>query len=440
MRASPFRCLLLALSATALHAGDAPAGPPPLGLPEAIALAHQRNETRDIAAARLQHALALRRQSLALLLPSVSASGSLQKSSISHRPFAHNVSEQDGAQVDVDLTLFNATSIDSLRAASASVSAQELDSADLRRALAFQVASGFVTTLAAEHQLQAAQQRREVAAQTAQQTRARVQAGVATANDATRSDLELATAELTVTNDRQAVLAARLSLGDLIGRAVDEPLAEPPAAPLPSRDLAQLESLALQERPDLQSGALRIRANDLQAQGTRLGLVPTVGVRGSYQLSHSDPPPLATTSPEWQVALVATWDLYDGGNREAVADALDADRREAVATLASTKRALHRDLATTLGALATAETALAQAGRQLEVARINAAEVQARFRQGLATALETADANASVFQAESDLASRRLDLQSSGFQVRELVGRWPLADAPPPEPTPATPR
>ncbi len=449
MPVSALRCLLLPLCVFTLDAGDAPhagdaTAPSMLNLEQAIDIAHQRNETREVAAARLQHALALRRESLALLLPNLSAGAYLQKSAASYAPFAHNITNQDGAEVDVDLTLFNATSIDSYRAAGVVVSAQELDSADLRRTLAFEVATAFVDAIAAERQLQAAERRRDVAKQTVDQTRARVNAGVATGNDATRSELELATAELTVTNNRQAVLAARLSLGDLIGReiAAQEQLQEPAPATLPSRDLSQLEGLALQERADLQSGALRIHANDLQAQGTRLGLIPTLGVRGSYLFNHTNPPPAGANvnTPEWQVALVASWDIYNGGNREATADALDADRREAVANLSATRRDLHRDLATAIGALATAETSLSQAQSQLNVARINASEVAARFRQGLATALDAADANASVFQAESDLTSRQVDLQSAHFKIRDLIGRWPLVDTAPADHGSAAPR
>ncbi len=427
MRLSTLRFTVLILCVMPLHADEATQAAS-LTLTEAINQAHQRNETREIAAARLQHALALRRQALALLLPSLSASASLQKNSISDQPFARRLSQQLGADVSVGLTLFNVTSIESVRAAGVSASAQELDSAELRRVLAFQVTSGFLSAIAAEHQLQAARNRRLVAAQTLDQTKARVQAGVATGNDATRSELELATAELTVTNDTQAVLAARLSLGDLVGRTVDEPLQEPALAVLPNRELAQLQALALAERADLRSSALRLRATDLQINGTRLGLVPTIGVRGSYGANRDDPSPFFSNSPQWQVALVSQWNLYDGGNREATVEALAASRREADATLRASKRTLYRDIATALGALNTAELALSQAETQLKVAKINADEVQARFRQGLATALQAADANASVFQAESDLTSRQLNLQSSRFQLRELSGRWPLSD------------
>jgi outer membrane protein TolC len=256
---------------------------------------------------------------------------------------------------------------------------------------------------------------------------------VATGNDATRSELELASADLAVTNGRQAVLAARLSLGDLVGREVFEPLQDPEPAALAGRDLAEYERIALRERPDFRSTELRMRATELQARSARLGLVPTLGVQGSWGLNDTDPNPGVATSPQWTVALVAQWDLYDGGNREATAAAFDATLHEQGAAYRGVRRDLHRDLATALGAFATAEASVGQADTQLRVAKVNLDEVQQRFRQGLATALQAADASASLFQAESDLTSRKQDLANSRFQLRNLLGRWPLADTAPVE-------
>lgn len=426
----PPRCLLVCALAAAL-AGAETAPPARISLEQALALAASLNETTEVALARIQHALAARRQSLALLLPSLSVSASTSRNSLGGTPYGGRPTASSSTGVDLNLTLFNAGSIANLRAAGVSAAAQQLDSAELRRTLAFQVATSYLQTLASEAQLQAAQRRVEVAGQTAAQTRTRVQAGTATGNDATRSDLELGAAKLTLTNNRQAVLAARLSLGDLVGRAVEEVLDPPPEAVLPGRDQAQLEALALAERSDLQASALRLRATVLQITGTRLELVPRLGAFGSWQVRDSDPSAPVKNSPTWSVGLTATWDLYDGGNREATAEALDGSRREAVANLNAARRGLHKELATALGALATAEESLAQAQAQRQVATLNLGEVQARFREGLATALQAADASSLLFQAETDLVGRTLDLATARFQLRQILGRWPLGDRDP---------
>jgi outer membrane protein len=275
---------------------------------------------------------------------------------------------------------------------------------------------------------------RDVARETVSQTRARQKVGVATANDVTRSELTLATSELTLTQDRQAVVAARFSLGDLVGREVAEALIEPEAALVPSRELPEMEKLGLEGRPDLASSVLRIRGTELLADATRMGILPTLGVRGTWELNSQQPAVAYPNSPEWQVALVASWTIYDGGNREATVDLYSAQRREAAANLSQAKRDLHRDVATSLAALQTAEISFSQSTVARNVARINEEETLARFKQGLATALDAADASAQTFQADSDLVGRQLDLASSRFVLRQLIGRWPLTDSVPPAP------
>ncbi len=436
----PAALALTLLAGAALPAGEAtglPAAAPTTGqltLVAALAAADALNETTQVARARLEEALAVRRQALSLLLPNLSAGAGLMKYTVATTPFGPNrklIGDQDNLAVNLNLTLFNASSVDAYKAQSAVVAAQTLDSGELRRALSFQVTSGFLLTIAAEHQVEAAVRARDVAKETVAQTRARQKVGVATANDVTRSELTLATSELTLTQDRQAVVAARFSLGDLVGREVPEALVEPEPALVPSRELPEMEKLGLAGRPDLASSVLRIRGTELLADATRLTLLPNVGVRGTWELNSQQPAVAYPNSPEWQVALVASWTLYDGGNREATVDLYEAQRREASANLRQARHDLHRDVATALSSLQTAETSFSQSTVARNVARINEDETLARFKQGLATALDAADASAQTFQADSDLVGRQLDLASSRFVLRQLIGRWPLSDGMP---------
>jgi outer membrane protein TolC len=404
-------------------------------LAQSLDSADHLNETSEVARARLEQALATRRQALSLLGPQLTATGQLMKFTVANSPLGgvnrKLTGDADGLGVNLNLTLFNPSAVDAVRSQDAGVSAQTLDSTELRRALSYQVTGGFLLVIAAEHQVIAAIRARDVAAQTLEQTRARFKVGVATSNDATRSELTLATSELVLTQDRQAVVASRFSLSDLVGREVTESLEEPQPALVPSRELAALEQLGLEERADLASSTLRIRATELLVQAASNTNLPTIGVRGSYLLNSQQPALAQPNSPEWQLAFVATWTLYDGGNREATMDLYGAQRRETVANLNLAKRQLHRDLATALSALQTAETSFAQSTTALKVARLNEQETLTRFKQGLATALDAADASAQSFQADSDLTGRQLDLASSRFVLRQLIGRWPLTDKAP---------
>jgi outer membrane protein TolC len=73
------------------------------------------------------------------------------------------------------------------------------------------------------------------------------------------------------------------------------------------------------------------------------------------------------------------------------------------------------------------------------VAGQNAEEVRVRFQEGLATALEQADAAVSAFEAQAGLARQRFALYLSQLALLRTTGRWPLGgDAAAPE-NPAAP-
>ncbi len=405
---------------------------PTLTMPEALALSAQHNVTRDVSQARLDQAYALEQQAYSFLRPTISASGSYAVVSQSDAPFAERPVRTLSGVAGVTLSLFNASAFPGVTAANKNVAAQVRDSRDLRRSLSFAVARGYISIIAAESQLGAALRRRAVAERSVSDARARADAGLASENDATRAKLELAQADLSLTNARQAVDTTRLSLAELMAVPADGPLAEPVPAQIPSRDPATLEPYALMHRDDLLSSQLRAEIQRKLAQQTRLGIVPTLSVTGSYSDRTTDSRVTPDGDPQWTVSLNANWTIYDGGNREAVAAGRDASAREIESLLASAKGALHRDLSTAMVNLTSAESAIEQAKVRLLVAQANAREVQARSNQGLATALELADANASQFEAESDLALRRLDLQNSGFELRRLAGMWPLSAEEPP--------
>lgn len=399
-----------------------------LTLAQALEKAGKLNETAEIAAARLERARALYRQSLASLIPAVGLTASMERTSNSYPPFGRAPVGQATDAIGLEVPLFDASNYSGLRAAAKLQSAQEFDSNELERALAYQVTAAFLQTIAAEHQFTAALERRDVAKRVLDETDARVKAGLAAPNDATRSKLEVASAELAQTNAGFSARDARRGLGTLLGEDWLGPLAGPPPADMPGTDVAALFTLADRQRGDLRAQALRARADELLAEQSRAGHLPVLSARGGYSQQEFTDDVYASDGPLWQASLVAEWSLYDGGARAAEARAHEADRRERLARLRSDRRALQRDLASAVDALATSQVALAQAQAQADVARANLTEVQARFAQGLATGLQQADANAALFEAQSAVIARRLAFDQSRFEIRRLVGWWPLTE------------
>lgn len=403
-------------------------------LAQALVDAHDLNDTSAIAAARLEAALAARRQARSLVLPTLAASGAAGTYDYSTDPGKGRWVRYLGGAGQVSMNLFNAAAYPGLKAATVNVHAQELLSADLRRQLAFQVVASYLASISAEQNLEAAGQILAVTQESLRETQARARVGLNSQNDATRAELDVANAELAQTNAGQALTAARLSLGDLVGHEVTGRLVDPGPAAIPAGGLPAIEALAVHTRPDLQANVLQVAIDEELVRENQNLYFPNLAVIGSYAQDGFRPSrPPGEPYPDWSVALSATWTLWDGGLRQGEIEAAQAQRRQAAALEHAARVDLHRDLATAVSNLATQQAVVRQATVSLKVAQVNANEVRTRYQQGLATQLDVSDANSALFSAQVNLIAAQLQYANARYTLRQLAGWWPLVDQ---DPTP----
>ncbi|HSM14778.1 MAG TPA: TolC family protein [Thermoanaerobaculia bacterium] len=422
--------LALALWASAQLAGQE--APAPLDLERALELAARNNETAGIAATRVERAQALRRQAIAALLPSLTVTGTYTRRP---REITREVGDETvtvqardafSSQALAETTLFDLRALPLLRAANRGLEAQELESSELRRALAHDVATGYFLVLGAEQLLEASRERVRVAQVTAEEARLRVEAGLAGRNDATRSELELANARLAETRAANDAVTTRLSLAYLIGEPLEgRALLEPdhPAAPAGTRE--ELVARAQAGRAELVALAGRAEQARELARVPRWGIVPRLDARGVYRTTNESG--LSGREEDWNLAVGLTWELWDGGNREAVAAQRDAEARELELQLDQRRREVALEVSEVLAALESAEAGVEQASVRREVATANSNEIRERFQNGLATALEQADASVEQFEAESELVRQRYTRALARLALIRALGQWPGA-------------
>jgi outer membrane protein TolC len=442
--AAPLAVLSLLAAAAGAPAGAAATGGGALTLADALALAAAHHETPAIAAARLERAEGLRAQAIATLLPSLTLGGTYTRRP---REVTREIGGEDvtiqtrdalGADAVVESTLVDLRALPLVRAANAGLEAQKLESRELERALAFDVAVGFYTVLSAEELAAAARQRVELARSTSADAGLRLEAGLAARNELTRTRLELASAELARTEADNAVRSARLALGFLVGRDLgDRPLEAPAPGSPAERDAAALVERAVAASAELAALALRAEEARRLARAPALGIVPRLDARGVYRVTNEGG--ISGNEDDWNLAAILTWELFDGGARRAQARILGAEATEAELDLARRRREVAVEVESALAELATAEAAFDQARVAQEVAGENAEEVRERFGQGLATGLELADSLVSRFAAATELARQGYARALARLELERALGDWPGGAPPPTAPSVAAP-
>jgi outer membrane protein TolC len=415
--------LTLALAAAAVAADPAPSASAPLTLGQALRLAAERNEDPLIAAERLRAAAAAQRQVTARLLPQLIANG---RTSRSGNDDSSDKVDRIAGSVGVTMTLVDLETWADRRAAQERTSAQRHRGDDTRRALAFDAADAFHARLAADALVTAAERRVAVARQIVERARARFAAGLDDRQSVTRAELDLATAEQSLTARRNDVLTSGLALAAILAEppeSADRALVEPVAATIPAAALNDLVLRARSRRPDLLALERDVAAARASARGPRAEWVPVLSAGASANSSFTDPP--GENDQGWTAYLQADWTLYDGGGRYARAEQRDAEQRIAELTLAKAERQIATAIRTAQADLDTAEAAVRQGEARLRLARQNADEVKAKADAGLTTPIDAADALAELFQAEADLATRTFARARAALRLREALGEWP---------------
>lgn len=425
-------------SAESAPPGGQPAQAAPLTLERAVALAAERNESALAAQQRAEAAQARVARARAFFFPELAATGTYTRRS---NQSTREVGGQQvvlqrynalGASFVARVTLFDARGFPLYRAARLEGEASKLDSVEARRQVSFEAANAFLTSLADQQVYQAAEQRLAFARQSLEDAKARAQAGLASTNDVTRAEVEVATAEVQLTSARNTAQTSRLELGYLLVEPVEGPLSPPDAlladAGQPLTAHASLEQGAADRRPDILSARLRVQSLEANAQEPLARLLPALGAAYTYRLTNESGLTGRTGDGFFTVDL--TWSLFDGGERY-------AERRERVALAKAAQleeqagtRRVDVDIQRARVGLENARAALAQSELAVRAARQNAEEQGILYRQGLSTALTVADAAVSLFEAEVSHAQSRYALGVALLGLRAAVGLDPLGKEP----------
>ncbi|WPB82012.1 TolC family protein [Archangium violaceum] len=410
----------------------------PLTLERAVSLAAERNETALTAQARSEAAEARVTRARAFFFPRLNASATYT------RRLQDVVRQVGGEEVVVQtrnafsgnatatVPLFDARGFPLLQAANRDREATALDAVEARRQVSFQAATSFLSTLGLQQVAQAAERRLVYARQSLEDAKARAQAGLASTNDVTRAQLDVATAEANLADAVGQAETSRLELGYLLVAPVEGSLAAPETllgeASRPVESFSLLTEGALERRPDILSAKLRVRQQEALASEPLARLFPTLSATGVYSLTNE----AGLAGRNWNafVSVNLGWSLFDGGERY-------ADRRERLALVrvqqldvaARTRRV---DVAVDQAnvALRTAQAALNQSQVAFEAARQNAEETSVLYRQGIASSLALSDAQVRQFEAEVALARARYALGSALLELRAAVGLDPLGKEP----------
>jgi len=407
----------------------------PLTMESAVGQTLARNERALIAGEEARAAAARLQQARSFFFPAIEVT-----STYTRRPYTISRTVGDTSvtiqrlnalttYVDASLTLFDPDSIPALRQTQFENRAQQAGSAETKRLLAFEVCTAFLTTLGNNRVVEAARHRHELAVRNLDAARARFAAGLVSANDVTRNELEAASAESALISARGQAQAAFLNLGyllydDISGRTLKEPEALLNEAQAPPPASEALAPAALKLRADIAQLRWHARAQKALVLGPQLNWLPSFSLFGQYRQTNESG--LSGKTSTWSMGVDLSWTVFDGFARFSLFRQRQAQAHVAELDAAAAERNVGVQMQEALTNLTTQQAALRQADIALEVARRNADENHELYRQGLTGALQVADAVVRLYEAEVAHVQARHGLMLSFLNLRLVQGLDPF--------------
>jgi len=244
-------------------------------------------------------------------------------------------------------------------------------------------------------------------------------------SDLTRFDVGRIRARGSLTTS-QAVLAAAVGVPELLLDAAGEP--PPTALPPPSAEDGIRR--ALDQDPVILETRSRIAGAEAEVRAIGAGLRPSLSFTSSFSERSgsatpstgpiSDPEGPIPNAPNWNVGLVLTWPIFDGVVR-ARGSAAASRIRVAVADAAALERQEMALVQQAYVTLRVDEVALVGLARASEAALANYSQAEARFKAGLGTSLELADAESMRTDAEIQLAVGHFNARRSRAVLARLL-------------------
>ncbi len=415
------------------------AQPAPVQLSVAEAVARGLEASHRVAeiAARQDAARAVETQRRAAGMPQISLLGGYTRTNHvdefgipGGRVIYPDIPDNARSRLDLQWPIYTAGRTDALvRAASSEARALAEDGDAARADLKLEITRAYWAVLTARAAADVLTQALARTAAHLRDVRNQLDVGLVPPSDVLSVEAQHARQEMLLVEAQNLAFTSAVDFRRLVGLAPDQPFEltdrlEAPAAPAP--DAAPLVARARASRSERRALEIRAEGAADRIAAAESGRKPTVATVAGYDLARPNPrifPRQAGWKPSWDVAVNASWNLFDGGRARAEVAEATAGRRAAEARLAEFDTAVDAEVRQRASDLASAEAAISSAEAAVRSAAEARRVVTDRFAAGVATNTDVIDAQLALLQAELDRTRALANAHVAAARLDRAIGQ-----------------
>lgn len=354
--------------------------------------------------------------------PGVSASGSVARGTSNRAggSFSGDTEPAYGAGLSFDVLLLDfGKSSAKIRQAAEALFASELDRRATELDVVHAVRTAFIDLLRSDALLSVAIENRAQLVRQLEQAKTLAEYGRRQPYDVTQATVQVGEASLAVITVSNSVTIARATLNRALGLAEDPGYAVTERTPRrPATDVGALMAVAREDNPELAALGARARAASAGVDAAIADLYPDLTISADAALSGAVFPLAANLSSAARVAAP----LWDGHARRNRIEESVAQLRSARARVAGKEQELWQALTVAAAQLVAAEERLVVTEATAKAARENAELSEQRYRLGVGSAIELADAQSAVTSARAAQVQARCDRWLAFADIARLTG------------------
>jgi outer membrane protein TolC len=437
--------------AVMLLGAAAHADPPPLPLEDAKALAKKNSPTLQIAKENLYQAEMIIDKAWVMVKPQVNAAGTYThyntEMSLTFPDFTsfafteedcgdfwdpdvgfcftrfdtRTIQKQDsfGLMATITQPLFLAQAISTIKNAYNSYDLAQINTQNAEDYLLHSVEVAYYGALAMRKLLEIAKHAVEIRQEHLKVAKAKFEVGETAKITVLRAEIDVNQAEQDTKRAENSLALAKEAIRLLIGLDEDFSLVPPVPPTRPAETMEAYIQKAMGQRRDLTSAKLELAIAEQLKNDAWYRFLPQLVATGMYRLS--DVKGFSNSYDQWQVGLVLSIPLYDGGLRYAYLKEAKSKIREATIKIEETERSIASEIRQLWLKMEMAEANLVKARRSVELAKEQVELAMASFEAGTSTNLEVLDANSIQFISEVNETQEELNLHMSILKLDKAV-------------------
>jgi outer membrane protein len=432
--------------------------PTVLTLKNAIAIALREQPQAEIAKGNVDSSLGARQEANSRYFPSITPSYTFESNrsvqyGITQNQFSTSSINPNTQQQETSVVTTPGDEINTIQGGGASINLKqtivdsgqrelanaearhEVESANLqlddtREQIVASVTTAFYNLLAAQDQVKVAQADVTENQQTVALTQAELTAGTAAETDVYQAKANLATAQVTLIQDQNAVQVDAAALKNAIGVVTNDPVqpeslesgSSLPSVPTPPAIAAQVqfEQIAQQNRNDLKA---QLAVVETDRDGVKLARIDAgLSLSADYLLTYQPTNDIGSRGTASALTLTGSLPLFDGGNTHGAVRVADAALETALATFEQTRQAIleavDQDYATRQESL----QAISYAQAAVQAGQINYDAAVASREAQVGTVLQITTAEATLTQAQSQYVAAIYNYYIADSNLQRAAG------------------